>query len=383
MASLLSRRRSAASVISLCKCGAMRRATVVSARAADRRGLPRRARRGRPASGKSTWAGARTCAGRGRRRPTACAPSSAPASTTSPPAPTRSPCSTSSWRRGCAAASRPSSTPSGSTRAPAAGWRALARAPGVPCVAVAFDTPAAECRRRNAARPQRTGCRPQVLSGQLAAYAEQRRGLDAEGFDAGPAPPSRSRVVARGRRRASPRGRRRRRARRTAGGLRFGLQLSRFDVPGGAGELAAAAARRRRAGRGGRRRLAVGDGPPPADPAAGPRLGGHAESGATLAHLAAATERDRSARWSTRVTYRNVAQLGKIVATLDVLSGGRAVCGLGAGWFEAEHTAYGWPFPPGRERLDLLEDALRLLPLLWGKGAPAFEGHACSTCPRR
>ena len=78
------------------------------------------------------------------------------------------------------------------------------------------------------------------------------------------------------------------------------------------------------------------------------------------------------------MTFRNVAHLGKIVATLDVLSGGRAVCGLGAGWFEAEHAAYGIPFPPARERLDLLEDALRLLPLLWGKGAPAFEGRRIS-----
>jgi alkanesulfonate monooxygenase SsuD/methylene tetrahydromethanopterin reductase-like flavin-dependent oxidoreductase (luciferase family) len=58
-----------------------------------------------------------------------------------------------------------------------------------------------------------------------------------------------------------------------------------------------------------------------------------------------------------------------------VLSGGRAVCGLGAGWFEAEHVAYGIPFPPAGERLDLLEDALRLLPLVWGRGAPRFEGR--------
>ena len=47
----------------------------------------------------------------------------------------------------------------------------------------------------------------------------------------------------------------------------------------------------------------------------------------------------------------------KIVATLDVLSGGRAVCGLGTAWFEKEHRAYGWPFPSVAERYDLLEDA--------------------------
>ena len=76
----------------------------------------------------------------------------------------------------------------------------------------------------------------------------------------------------------------------------------------------------------------------------------------------------------TGVTYRNVAHLAKIVATLDVLSGGRAVCGLGAAWFEREHKAYGWPFPPLAERYALLEDALQLLPLMWGPGSPSFDG---------
>jgi alkanesulfonate monooxygenase SsuD/methylene tetrahydromethanopterin reductase-like flavin-dependent oxidoreductase (luciferase family) len=80
----------------------------------------------------------------------------------------------------------------------------------------------------------------------------------------------------------------------------------------------------------------------------------------------------------TGVTYRNVAHLAKIVATLDVLSGGRAVCGIGAAWYEREHRAYGWSFPTVRERFALLEDALQLLPLMWGPGSPAFEGRAIS-----
>jgi alkanesulfonate monooxygenase SsuD/methylene tetrahydromethanopterin reductase-like flavin-dependent oxidoreductase (luciferase family) len=63
------------------------------------------------------------------------------------------------------------------------------------------------------------------------------------------------------------------------------------------------------------------------------------------------------------------------VATLDVLSGGRAVCGLGAAWFADEHRAYGWTLPPLRERYELLEDALELYPLLWGPGSPAFAGR--------
>ena len=74
------------------------------------------------------------------------------------------------------------------------------------------------------------------------------------------------------------------------------------------------------------------------------------------------------------ITYRNVAHLGKIAATLDVLSGGRAVCGLGLAWFEAEHKAYGWDFPSVGERYELLEDALQLLPVLWGPGNKPWRG---------
>src|SRR4051794_11712627 len=64
-----------------------------------------------------------------------------------------------------------------------AAWRELARRHGVPCVAVAFDTPPALCRPRNGERPPDERVPPKILSGQLAAYAEQRPGLDAEGFD--------------------------------------------------------------------------------------------------------------------------------------------------------------------------------------------------------
>jgi alkanesulfonate monooxygenase SsuD/methylene tetrahydromethanopterin reductase-like flavin-dependent oxidoreductase (luciferase family) len=98
------------------------------------------------------------------------------------------------------------------------------------------------------------------------------------------------------------------------------------------------------------------------------------ESTATLGYLAAATRTIELGCLVSCVTYRNVAHLGKIVATLDVLSGGRAWCGLGAGWYEAEHAGYGWRFPPAAERLDLLEDALRLLPVLWGPGTKPFHG---------
>jgi F420-dependent oxidoreductase-like protein len=102
------------------------------------------------------------------------------------------------------------------------------------------------------------------------------------------------------------------------------------------------------------------------------------ESYTTLGYLAACTQRVRIGALVTGVTYRNVGHLGKIIATLDVLTGGRAVCGLGLAWFKQEHVAYGWPFPPTPERYALLEDALQVLPMLWGPGQPAFEGKVLS-----
>jgi alkanesulfonate monooxygenase SsuD/methylene tetrahydromethanopterin reductase-like flavin-dependent oxidoreductase (luciferase family) len=94
-----------------------------------------------------------------------------------------------------------------------------------------------------------------------------------------------------------------------------------------------------------------------------------------LAYLAACTERARLGTLVSGITYRNVAHLGKIVATLDVLSGGRAVCGVGLAWFAQEHRAYGWELPAVGDRYALLEDALQVLPLLWGPGSPAFHGR--------
>jgi F420-dependent oxidoreductase-like protein len=100
------------------------------------------------------------------------------------------------------------------------------------------------------------------------------------------------------------------------------------------------------------------------------------ESYTALGYLAGVTERIRLGTLVTGITYRNIAHLAKIVATLDVLSGGRAMCGLGAAWFEREHRLYGWEFPPLRERYARLEDALELLPLMWGPGAPRFDGRS-------
>jgi F420-dependent oxidoreductase-like protein len=110
-------------------------------------------------------------------------------------------------------------------------------------------------------------------------------------------------------------------------------------------------------------------------PSVGPHWEDMLDSYSTLAFMAARTGTARLGTLVTGVTYRNIAHLAKIVATLDVLSGGRAVCGIGAAWFEREHRAYGWPFPPLSDRYAMLEDALELLPLMWGKGARAYTGR--------
>jgi alkanesulfonate monooxygenase SsuD/methylene tetrahydromethanopterin reductase-like flavin-dependent oxidoreductase (luciferase family)/predicted kinase len=74
------------------------------------------------------------------------------------------------------------------------------------------------------------------------------------------------------------------------------------------------------------------------------------------------------------VTLRPAGVIAKTAATLDALSGGRAFCGLGAGWWEREHTAYGIDFPPARERLDRLEATIETLRALWGTGTKPYDG---------
>jgi F420-dependent oxidoreductase-like protein len=160
--------------------------------------------------------------------------------------------------------------------------------------------------------------------------------------------------------------------------LRFGLQISRFSWPGApestAGILRSIAKTAEDAGFAS---LWVMDHFRQI-PQVGRPWEDMLESYTTLAYLAAVTDRVRLGTLVTGITYRNVAHLAKIVATLDVLSDGRAVCGLGAAWFEQEHRAYGWDFPPLRDRYALLQDALELLPLMWGKGTPAYEGRVLS-----
>jgi alkanesulfonate monooxygenase SsuD/methylene tetrahydromethanopterin reductase-like flavin-dependent oxidoreductase (luciferase family) len=76
----------------------------------------------------------------------------------------------------------------------------------------------------------------------------------------------------------------------------------------------------------------------------------------------------------TGVTYRNPAILAKQVTTLDVISHGRAILGIGAAWNEDEHKGYGAEFPPIGQRMDRLDEALTIAKLMFTKDRPSFEG---------
>ena len=95
----------------------------------------------------------------------------------------------------------------------------------------------------------------------------------------------------------------------------------------------------------------------------------------TLAALAARTSRVKLGAMVTGVTYRNPALLAKTVTTLDTISRGRAVLGLGAAWNESEHIGYGFGFPPIGERMELLDEALHICKLMFTEERPSFEGR--------
>jgi F420-dependent oxidoreductase-like protein len=95
-----------------------------------------------------------------------------------------------------------------------------------------------------------------------------------------------------------------------------------------------------------------------------PPLGGPAasilEGYVTLGALAAVTTRVELGTLVTGVTYRNPALLAKQIATLDAISGGRIILGIGAAWYDTEHVAYGWDFPPVKERFERLNEAVAI-----------------------
>jgi alkanesulfonate monooxygenase SsuD/methylene tetrahydromethanopterin reductase-like flavin-dependent oxidoreductase (luciferase family) len=98
---------------------------------------------------------------------------------------------------------------------------------------------------------------------------------------------------------------------------------------------------------------------------------GSLDAWATLSALAVVTERIRLGTLVSPVTFRQAGELAKVVATVDHVSGGRVELGLGAGWNEREHEAFGFPFPSLRERMDLLEQQLEHVTRQWAELPPA------------
>src|SRR5881392_2430078 len=109
-----------------------------------------------------------------------------------------------------------------------------------------------------------------------------------------------------------------------------------------------------------------------------PALGGPdepiLEAYTLLGALAAQTSRIKLGTLVTGVTYRNPALLAKMVTTLDVISKGRAILGIGAAWNEDEHYGYGTEFPPIAQRMDRLDEALTIAKLMFTEERPTFEG---------
>jgi len=106
----------------------------------------------------------------------------------------------------------------------------------------------------------------------------------------------------------------------------------------------------------------------------GPETNAMLEAYATLAAIAARTSRVKLGTLVTGVTYRNPALLAKEVTTLDVISRGRAVFGIGAAWNEDEHVGYGIDFPPIARRMDRLDEAVQIAKLMFTEDRPSFEG---------
>jgi alkanesulfonate monooxygenase SsuD/methylene tetrahydromethanopterin reductase-like flavin-dependent oxidoreductase (luciferase family)/predicted kinase len=251
-------------------------------------------------------------------------------------------------------------------------WLAAGRTAGLPCVAAVFDTPGELCRTRNRRRDRPVPA--PALTGQLRRMREVPDELADEGWDlvvretGGPAPAAAPVTVAPPADRplfAAP------------GRLSLVLQVSRFPWDADpAAWLRSVAGAAQDAGFAG---LALMDHliqipqvGRPFEPIPDPLV--------TLGLLAGATTGLHLGTLVSPVTVRAPGPLAKAMATLDALSGGRAFCGLGAGWWDREHAAFGLGFPAPRERLDLLEAAVPTLRALWAPGTKPAAGLPETTC---
>ncbi len=107
----------------------------------------------------------------------------------------------------------------------------------------------------------------------------------------------------------------------------------------------------------------------------GPETDPMLEAYTTLAGLARETSGVKLGTLVTGVTYRNPVLLAKMVTTLDIISKGRAILGIGAAWNEDEHRGYGFEFPPIGQRMDRLDEALTIARLMFTEERPSFEGR--------
>ncbi len=245
-----------------------------------------------------------------------------------------------------------------------------ARAAGLPAVLIVFDTPAALCRERNAGRDRAVPA--PVLTAQLRKLSELATEFVAEGWDlvvrvSSHAEPSRSAD--------SPPATPSETPARAPDRLEVILQVSRFpwadDPSAWLREIATAAAE---IGFGG---IALMDHLIQI-PQVGRAWDPIPEPWVSLGFLAGLDLPLRLGTLVSPVTFRDPGIIAKTVATLDVLSSGRAFCGLGAGWWAREHDAYGLDFPAPKERLDQLQRCIDILRALWAPGTKAFTGSYAS-----
>jgi len=96
---------------------------------------------------------------------------------------------------------------------------------------------------------------------------------------------------------------------------------------------------------------------------------------AEIAALAAITRRAGLGHLVLAAAYRNAGLTAKMISTVDVVSGGRAILGIGAGWKEDEWRAYGYGFPPAAERLAILADQLEVITRMFGPGRATYAGR--------
>lgn len=154
--------------------------------------------------------------------------------------------------------------------------------------------------------------------------------------------------------------------------MKFGLRIDDFDWPGGDAAMAAQlVAIARRAEAAGFDSIWLWDHFVQLRRWDGPLL----EGWMALAHISAVTSRVKLGTHVSGVTHRAPAVLVKLATTLDVLSNGRAYFGVGAAWNEREHAAFGIPFPPLRERFELLEETLQVALRAWAGDTGAFRGQ--------